>query len=228
MRIPALRAARLTIAAAAVAPALVVTAHTAQVPQIPATFYGAVTIDGEAPPAGTEVRGFIDGVDCTQPGAAGTIDAGDVGAYVISVMHESQHPGCASEGKEVTFTIGGRPAGQTATWEVGPHEVGLNAGEGSPRPLPPNVPTPTSQAAATASTPPATDDIDLPQTPPAVTPLPPGTSTSAGEDDGPPLWGFVVGALLGLGVLAGAAGFAMSRRGAAGGAGSGANGPGPD
>jgi hypothetical protein len=191
-------------------------ALSAQVPQIPATFYGAVTVDGEAPPAGTEVRGLIDGVDCTQPGAAGTIDAGDVGAYVISVMHESQQADCGAEGKEVTFTIGGRAAGQTATWRVGPHELGLNAGTGSPQPLPSNVPIPTTQATTpTPGGPPPTDDIDLPPTQGSATPRPPGVAASGDDgDDGPPVWGILVIALMGLGVLGGAAGFALSRHGA--------------
>jgi hypothetical protein len=99
---------------------------------------------------------------------------------------------------------------------MGPHEVGLNAGSGSVQPLPSNVPTPTSQATVAATAGPLpTDDIELPQAPPgSATPRPPGPLTNADEDgdDGPPLWGIMVVALMGLGVLGGAAGFALSRR----------------
>ncbi|MEX0782241.1 MAG: hypothetical protein WD557_06290 [Dehalococcoidia bacterium] len=211
-----MRIAILALGAVVLGGALAPDGLTAQVPQIPATFYGAATIDGQAPPAGTAVRGFIDGVDCTQPGAAGTIDAGSVGAYVISVMHESQQPGCGSEGKQVTFTIGGRPA-QTAVWHIGLQEVGLNAGTGSVQPLPSNVPTPIAQATppggSTPSGPPPTDDIDPPGTLGGDTPRPPGlTGTGDDDGDGPPVWGILVVALMGLGVLGGAAGFVVSRR----------------
>lgn len=186
-----------------------------QVPQIPSTFYGAVTIDGQAPSPDTPVRAFIDGRDCTQPGAAGSIPAGDVGAYVISVMHETQQPGCGSDGKHVTFTIAGLPAGQTATWRMGVQELSLNAGSGAPQPLPADIPTRTARAATQATSTAAgsspTADVELAQT---QTPRPPGLSTPEDEDDdGLPLWGILVVALLGFGVLAGAAGFALSRGG---------------
>ena len=32
-------------------------------PSVPATFYGSVTVNGQAAPTGSEVRGFIDGLD---------------------------------------------------------------------------------------------------------------------------------------------------------------------
>ncbi len=146
-------------------------------PQVPATFFGSATVDGKPPDDGTEVRGFVDGQDCTQvgPGYRGTIKDAGVGAYVINVVHESQKAGCGIEGKTVTFTIGGRTAVQTATWQLGPQRVDLTVGAGTPVPLPTSTPVPTAgptEAAATATEiakatplstgPPPTDDVTLP------------------------------------------------------------------
>jgi hypothetical protein len=146
-------------------------------PQVPATFFGSATVDGKPPEDGTEVRGFVDGQDCTQlgPGYHGTIIDAGVGAYVINVVHESQKPGCGKDGKTVAFIIGGRAAVQTAKWQLGPQPLNLTVGAGTPVPLPTATSVPTAgptQMAATAtevakSTPlssgvPPTDDITLP------------------------------------------------------------------
>ncbi len=42
-------------------------------PALPSTFYGTASIDGRAPDAKAEVRGFVDGRDCTQ-GEPGSLD----------------------------------------------------------------------------------------------------------------------------------------------------------
>src|SRR5512144_3014911 len=148
-------------------------ANAAAQPQLPSSFFGTASIDGKPPPNGTQVRGLIDGVDCTQGDAAGTALDGGVAEYVIHVMHESQKPGCGNDTKTVTFTIGGRPAAQTAKWKVGPQELNLNAGSGAPVALPtatatvPGVPpgAATTAAGASATRPappggtPPTDDV---------------------------------------------------------------------
>ena len=189
-----------------------------QVPQIPATFYGAATVDGKAPPEGSEVRGIINGLDCTQPGAAGTISADGVGAYVISVMHESQRSGCGKDGATVNFTIAGRDAGQSATWAPGPQQLGLNAGIGQAQPLPSNVPVPTNApetASAAASGVPPAGSVQS-QATRGSTPLPPGTSDTTDSDgDGPGVAGVAIVALFVIALLAGAAGMIVSRRKAA-------------
>lgn len=209
-------------------------------PQVPAAFYGSASIDGEPVPDGTEVRGFIDGKDCTQVGPAyrGTVNEGGVSAYSILVMHESQEPGCGTEGKTVTFTIGGREAEQTATWRAGPQQLDLNAGVGEPLQLPTPTPTPTPvpdqptstpeppSPAANAETPPPlltgtppTDDIQLPQTPrpPGEGTMPPpdvAAQSGGSDDDGStPVWLIVGGVLLLLAGAGGAAGYLLSRRG---------------
>ncbi len=111
-------------------------------PSLPSTFFGSVSIDGKPPPDGSEVRGFVNGRDCTQPGARGTLTESGVGLYLIHVMHDSQQAGCGKEVNTVTFTIAGRQAGQSATWRTGPQQLDLNAGSGNPAPLPPATATP--------------------------------------------------------------------------------------
>jgi hypothetical protein len=206
-------------------------------PQIPATFFGSASIDGRPVDDGTEVRGYIDGKDCTQPGPAyqGTVTDGGVSAYSIVVMHESQEPGCGSEGKTVTFTVGGQAAEQTSPWSTGsPIRLDLNAGAGQPIPLPTPTPSPTidparptattqpptsAGEASPALTPrtgtPPTDDIELPGTP-----GPPGEPTSipvreADDDneDGTTVAVVLGGGLLVLALAGGAAGYLLSRRG---------------
>ncbi len=192
----------------------------AQVPQIPATFYGSATVDGQAPPEGSSVRGIVNGLDCTQPGAAGTITAEGVGAYVIHVMHETQMPGCGNQGATVSFTIAGRAAGQSAPWAQGPQMLGLNAGTGEVQPLPSTVPVSTQPgrtASAVPSGAPPTGDIQLPGAKP--TPLPPGTSDEDDNADGGGLGiaGLAIIALFMIALLAGAAGVIVSRRNPTGG-----------
>lgn len=195
-------------------------------PGIPATFYGTASIDGQMVPDGTPVRGFIDGKDCTQPpppDRPGTMRDGGVSAYVIDVMHESQEPGCAADGRTVTFTVGGRQANETAIWKAGEQHLDLNAGSGQPQPLP----TATTAAAGTTATAanatdtakftprPAgtlpTDDVSLVSTPH----LPASTSVEEPKPDsggGPSALSILLGLVLILGVAGAGAGIALSRR----------------
>ncbi|MCE7928262.1 MAG: hypothetical protein DYG91_07200 [Chloroflexi bacterium CFX7] len=200
-------------------------------PQVPATYYGTAAIDGKSVADGTEVRGYIDALDCTQPGPTyrGTITDGGVSVYLVNIVHESQKAGCGKPGKTVTFTVGGRPATQTAEWKQGPQQVNLNAGSGEAPALPTATPTRTlapSEAAATATgqakfTPkPATE---LP-TDEAVIVI--GTRTAEGAEDGRGgegasgsgeegglAVGYVLLVVLGAIVLTGGAmGVALSRR----------------
>lgn len=207
-------------------------------PQLPATFYGSASIDGKPVPDGTPVHGFIDGVDCTQAGPTqhGTVTDGNVSAYVIEVVHASQVPGCGGPGKKVTFTIGGKTAGQQADWVAGPQHLDSNAGSGSPEPLPTATLPPTLPPAQVASTATAaakftpgpattlpTDDVQLPGSTHAGT-APPGTPTphlpgsvqgspsNTPSSSGPPVVLIIVAVLFGIAIVGGAAGFALSRR----------------
>lgn len=188
-------------------------------PQLPSTVYGSASIDGKPVPDGTQVRGYIDGNDCTQPsGLTGTVTDGGASGYVINVMHETQRPGCGKDGKTITFTIDGRPVSQSVEWKIGIQRIDLNIGRGQPIALPTQTPvTATSStavptAAGTASARPTgplpTDDVQF-----GKTPKPPGsTGPTDPEDSGAPVAAIL---LVGLAIIAaggGVAGYFLSRR----------------
>lgn len=194
------------------------TAAAAAQPQIPATVYGSVTIDGQPAPNGTEVRAFIGSTDCTQaaPGERLAFREGQATAYVVTVLHESQRPGCGRTGAVITFTVDGRPALQSVAWEPGPIRLDLSLGSPTVIPLPTATPTlpgaasPTARPAPTG--PPPTDDVALPGT---LVPSPPdvraaGDPRSGGS--GAPLWPWLAGGLIVLAAGAAAAVVALRRR----------------
>lgn len=198
-------------------------------PQIPATFFGSVAVDGAPAPDGAEVRGFVGGTDCTQsaPGERMAVRDGGVTAYAIEVVHESQRPGCGRTGLRVTFRVDGVEAVQDAAWEAGAVRLDLSTGSGTTIPLPTATNTPAVVATAGADetvapssaapgTPP-TDDITLPGTlAPVSTPEDAGAGAASAdrEEDGDggnvgPLAAVAVGVLAVAGV---AGGVALSRR----------------
>jgi hypothetical protein len=198
-------------------------------PQIPATFYGSVTVDGKPAADGLEVRAFVNGLDCSQPapGERPVIRDGETSAYVLSVVHESQRPGCAQAGSSVTFTIGGRAAVQSAPWTPGPIRLDLSTGAAPPIPLPSptgtiaaalatetaGAPVPTSATLARPTGTPPTGDVTFDKTPaPPGTIVPSGPGASPKDSDGPPVLLIGVGALVVLAAAGGATGFALSRR----------------
>lgn len=186
--------------AAAALGSLVFTAQAFAQPQLPATFYGSVTVDGKPAAAGTEVRGLVNGIDCTQSaiGERPVIRDGETAAYVIHVVHETQRPGCASSNSTVTFTIGGRPAAQTAPWKPGPLRLDLSTGAAPPIPLPSPTGTP------------PTDDVRFDSTP-----LPPGADDPARDSEdsgGRPVIAMVAGGLLVAAGLGAGAAYAIRRK----------------
>jgi hypothetical protein len=205
-------------------------------PQLPATFFGSVSIDGRPPADGTEVRAFIDGVDCTQaPNSerTGSVLVSGVANYVVTVVHETQRPGCGREGRLVNFTIAGRPAGQAATWRTGPQRLDLNTGSGAPVPLPTSTPTPLPATATVlaATALPATSTARAAFTPGSPGPIPtdnvdpsrlfaqgsgaatPGTGGSDGSGSGGSILGIVIAVLGGLALIGAGAGAVLSRKG---------------
>lgn len=199
-------------------------------PQVPSTFWGSVTIDGEAAPEGTEVRGLVDGVDCTQaaPGERPAVREGDATFYVLHVVHEGQRPGCGREGKTVTFTINGVPAKQQGTWTFGPQQLDLSTGGGEVVPLPTSTPTlpgssPATPLPSVTGTPPTpattTGTPAAGESRPPGTPSPSGTATGGGgapssddRDDGSSGW-IPIAVVVGLITIGGAAaGIGLSRR----------------
>jgi hypothetical protein len=99
-------------------------------PQIPSTFFGAVNPRGPAPPAQSDIRAYINEVDCTQTSGAGRylIERGQ-GEYLVHVIHESQRKGCGAEGRRVTFRINGIEAAPAGVWKAGPqlHDLTVDA-----------------------------------------------------------------------------------------------------
>ena len=209
-------------------------------PPLPAAFYGTVIVDGKPVPDGIEVKGLIDGINCTQDNNArppATITDGGVSVYAILVVSAGVKPGCGADGKEIIFTIGTRQAVQRAKWRdsfVNPaQQINLSVGEGSPVPLPTATAAPTinpTQAAATATeraafTPlPATSlptdtltittgrtTVPSGQSPGGLVSPQPGKQ-SPPSDSGFPVLGAVLIVLGGVVLTGAAAGYAVSRR----------------
>jgi hypothetical protein len=207
--------------------AFAIPAGAAAQPQVPSTVYGSVAVDGKPVPDGTEIRGFVDGVDCTQLGPTyrGTITDGGVSAYLINVVHETQKPACGKPGKTVTFTIGGRVAVQTATWQQGPQQVNLSAGQGEPPALP--TPTPTRPLAPTEAAASATEQAKFTPKPAGTLPTDEvrivtgtraagtgtgGSSLAAGQDESFPVVYVLLIVIGGIVVTGVAVGVALGRR----------------
>lgn len=211
-----MRLLRILFLAPAMLFALLASSALAQ-PQLPSTVYGSASIDGKPVPDGTEVRGYIDGKDCTQAsGLRGTVTEGGASAFVINVMHESQRAGCGKEGKTITFSIGGRPAPQVADWKVGIQRFDLNIGSGQAPPLPAvtpglgQVPAGAATLAPAPTGPPPTDDVTFNRTAPRSGPGSP--PHQAPGDGGAPVGVILLGALGILAASGAAAGFVLSRR----------------
>ena len=102
------------VAAAVVAllSSLLVATVSAQPPTPPDRFFGSVTLNGTAAPAGTNVTADIGGNACGQT----TVKADST--YVLDVVSSGQTAGCGTEGASVSFTVGGSPAGSGA-WHSG-------------------------------------------------------------------------------------------------------------
>lgn len=198
-------------------------------PQIPATYFGSVTVDGKPAADGLDVRAIVNGLDCTQapPGTRPVIRDGESAAYVLSVVHESQRPGCATDGARVTFTVGTMNAVQVTAWKPGPTRLDLSTGAAPPIPLPSptgtiaavfatetaGAPIPTSATLVRPTGTPPTDDVQLNRTPVPTSPLSPIDPAAQVKDDGgfPVLLGMVIALVLIAGAGA-AIGLGLARR----------------
>jgi hypothetical protein len=98
----------------------------AQVP--PTRFYGELLIDGQAAPAGTEVKVRINDVDC------GTALTKEDGRYVIDAAHMATVEGCGVDEQEVVFVINGATANERGMFTQGSFvELNLTvSGNGAP------------------------------------------------------------------------------------------------
>lgn len=136
--------ARLALAVAAVVTAVTLgplgRAH-AQTP--PTRFYGALMINGQPAPAGTELKGFVNGQEC------GSATISEDGKYVLDVMSWGTIEGCGNDEDTVEFQISGVTATPGATFQTG-HFVQLDlAADMSappvPEPAPEAVPAPPAE-----------------------------------------------------------------------------------
>ena len=123
----------LIAAVVALVSSLMVASVSAQPPTPPDRFFGDVTLDGAAAPAGTNVAAEIGGNVCGQT----TVQADS--SYVLDVVSSGQTAGCGTEGASVSFTVGGSPAG-TAAWSSGQFsELDLAGAAAPPTVAPPTV-----------------------------------------------------------------------------------------
>ena len=122
-------------AAAAVVLAAGLNAAAGQVPpDPPSRFVGTVTIDGGPAPEGAAVIAVVDGETCA---TSSVFRVGGQSRYAIDVP-----AGCGALGDTVTFTVSGRPAGESGPWAN--YQLGLvnltvtrlepTGGEPTPRP----------------------------------------------------------------------------------------------
>jgi len=160
-------------------------------PVNPARFVGTAQVDGQNVPAGTVIEARVGTAVC---GVTQTFMDGGSARYVVDVAASQPdgNPACGTDGADVTFTIGGKPAIETGKW-LNYQLNTVNLTYITP------TPTPTPAPSATAA-------------PASPTPKPPSTGqgTGAGGDAG--VLGLTV-ALLGLGVVAfGVGGVAAARR----------------
>jgi len=98
---------------------ILIAAHAAAVPPLPAEFYGSVLLDGQPAPAGTVISAQIHGLD------RGSITIDTPGFYggpglfdprlKVNVSEEEYKPGEMT----VVFLINGQQAAQTAVFDAG-------------------------------------------------------------------------------------------------------------
>lgn len=160
----------------------------------PNQFFGSVTLDGVAAPAGANVTATIDGTNCGQT----TVEADST--YSMTVRSASgDNPLCAGEGDTVTFTVDGCTA-DTGTW---------SSGQFTPLDLDAVcvVVEPTVEATVEATVEPTVQPtVEATATPVVVT----GTGGYLGGDSGTPSWAYLAGGLSLL--LTAAGGLAAYRR----------------
>jgi hypothetical protein len=147
--------------------------------EVPASYYGEITINGEPAPAGTTIEAVIDGevrgeLETKAPGEYGGPTGGDNKLRVSGTADDA--------GKNIHFRItapGFEPgdAEQTVEWESGDvQEVNLSASlaqteeDGEPPQTPEPTPTDTSESATPTSTPEPDDDSETPSPTPSGTP----------------------------------------------------------
>ncbi|MCA9820959.1 MAG: hypothetical protein KC482_15460 [Dehalococcoidia bacterium] len=119
-------------------------------PAPPATFVGAVLVDGVAPSAGTVVEARIGGASC---GVTTVFNSGSQARYTLEIpaLDPDQTPNCGTEGASVDFWVGGKKASQTGSWlNYQLNQLDLTVVT-PPTPTAPETGTGASDAASTSS-----------------------------------------------------------------------------
>lgn len=228
----------LVLAAATLLPLAAVTASQAQVFGPPATIWGSVT-DGQGPvPAGVRVEAYVGDTLCGKGTTEYTGDgAARVTAYFADVVSKEQTPGCGSANVEVRIKVGDRFAPQTAKWNAGPVELNLAFNNATPAavptftPAPTRTPAPTKEPSAIQTPIPgvggstggqggdgggATTNGTPAGTAGAGSPIAGGVNSNpitadTADSGGFPVWGAVLIGLVGVAIIAGGAGLAVTR-----------------
>lgn len=92
----------------------------------PHRFFGAVTVAGVMPSAGTAIEAYIDGRLCSAPAQTSS-----TGQYILDVDAANNRPGCGTADNVITFRVGGVVAAQTARFRSGDFErLDLSTGTG--------------------------------------------------------------------------------------------------
>jgi hypothetical protein len=205
----------------------------AQLPDPPSTITGSITDAGGNVPDGVRIEAYIGNTLC---GESETVYTGDgdarVTVYVVDVVSDDQAGGCGEDGDAVRIKVGERLSPRAAVWEAGLVRFDIIFGENvTPKPIPtftptntPTItPTPTlnlsngtSQPASTgtpgASASPGSSATGTADGITSSTPAPPASGD--GDGGGLPVWGAVVLAVVGLGLVGGGVGIYLTRRAA--------------
>ena len=190
-----------SVAAVALAASAALGSHAALAqPTPPNRFFGTVTVAGQPAVQGARVEARIGNNVC------GTGSVGPGGTYQVDVASASTQPGCGTDGATVSFSVDGRPATQTGTFQTGAFtQLNLTVVQPTPTPTPVRTPTPAPTPVRTP-TPAPTAVAQRPAAPPARLPV---TGAGTAEEAG------VNGAVLALAAAlaaAGLGGVALRRR----------------
>jgi hypothetical protein len=180
-------------------------------PALPHAFYGAVQVNGDLAPVGTQVEVRGEGVQTGVGNNPIAITVEGVYGSADPLEPKLVVQGDIAEGAPLTFYVNGVSTGQTAEWHSGEvTELNVTATiEGSlpePPPLPPETTEPppppetTEPPSPPESTGPASEAPSAPPAPPAppTPPLPPSPPAEAGN--WPVLW-VVIGGVVVVGLI---------------------------
>jgi hypothetical protein len=127
-----------SVAAVALAASAALGSHAALAqPTPPNRFFGTVTIGGQPAAQGARVEARVGNNVC------GTGTVGPGGTYQVDVASATTQPGCGTDGATVSFSVDGRPASQTGTFQTGAFtQLNLTVTQPTPTPTPVRTPTP--------------------------------------------------------------------------------------